>query len=240
MKKILIPVCLILGSALYIWSKGTIIQDQAYHQFADQRTMLGIPFCMDTLTNFFFLIFGVIGLLYTIKHPEKESRYSWFTFFVGLALVGVGSSYYHLAPNDATLVWDRLPMTIGFMGIFSAIVSEHIDFPFEKYFLLPLILFGFLSVGIWIWTQDLRVYYFVQLAPILIVPCMFFLFKERYLKSSFYLIILFLYIAAKITEHYDIQIFNFSPISGHSLKHILAGFIPYFAYEMLKKRKQGP
>lgn len=237
MKKFILLIGILIAGVIYIWSRGVILQDQAYHNFADQRMMLGIPNFVDTITNIAFLIFGGLGLIYTLKHPEKESRYSWITFFLGVGLVGFGSGYYHLAPNDSTLIWDRLPMTIGFMGIFSAIVSEHIDFPFEKYALLPLLIIGILSVWIWVWTKDLRVYYYVQLAPMLVVPCMFFFFKSRYSHNSLYLLALFFYLAAKVTEHIDLGIFNVFPLSGHSLKHILAGLVPYAAYEMLKRRK---
>jgi len=47
--------------------------------------------------------------------------------FVGVFLTGIGSSYYHLYPDNRTLVWDRLPMTIAFMALFGAIVGEYIS-----------------------------------------------------------------------------------------------------------------
>lgn len=37
--------------------------------------------------------------------------WGWTCFFIGVAAVGIGSSYYHLKPNDARLVWDRLPVS---------------------------------------------------------------------------------------------------------------------------------
>ncbi len=237
MKKIIALTTILLAGAIYIIQRGVILQDQAYHNFADQRLIWNIPNFMDTMTNLPFIILGGIGLIYTLKKPEKESRFSWLTFFIGLVLVGFGSGYYHLEPNDATLVWDRLPMTIGFMGIFSAIVSEHVEFKFEKYFLIPLLIIGIISVYVWVWTQDLRLYYYVQLAPMLIVPCMFFFFKSHYTHSTFYLGALFFYLAAKIVEHIDPPIYNAIGISGHSLKHIFAALVPYIAYEMLKRRK---
>ncbi len=239
MKKIIALTSILLAGAIYIFQRGVILQDQAYHNFADQRLIWGIPNFMDTMTNLPFIIFGGIGLIYILKKPEKEGRYSWLTFFIGLVLVGFGSGYYHLEPNDATLVWDRLPMTIGFMGIFSAIVSEHVDFKFEKYFLIPLLIVGILSVYAWVWTQDLRLYYYVQLAPMLIVPCMFFFFKSHYTHSIYYVGALAFYILAKIVEHADPQTLRATGnmMSGHSLKHIFAALVPYIAYEMLKRRK---
>ncbi|XP_052622762.1 uncharacterized protein LOC128128030 [Lactuca sativa] len=34
----------------------------------------------------------------------------WTCFYIGVAAVAFGCSYYHLKPNDGHLVWDRLPM----------------------------------------------------------------------------------------------------------------------------------
>src|SRR5215469_11665902 len=39
-----------------------IPQDQAYHQFADQRTLLGIPNFWNVVSNIPFLVVGAVGL----------------------------------------------------------------------------------------------------------------------------------------------------------------------------------
>lgn len=38
--------------------------------------------------------------------------WGWTCFYIGVAAVAFGSSYYHLKPNDARLVWDRLPVNL--------------------------------------------------------------------------------------------------------------------------------
>lgn len=38
--------------------------------------------------------------------------WGWTCFYIGVAAVGFGSAYYHLQPNDSTLVWDRLPVSL--------------------------------------------------------------------------------------------------------------------------------
>lgn len=150
----------------------TIPQSQAYHNFADQRSFLGIKFTLfshhhhfllkypfeflgfwsyksifsgipnflNVISNFPFLIIGLIGLILCF-YPEDyfsfrcvityfffvKSRFKlvkvsvywnslrgekigWTCFYIGVAAVAFGSSYYHLHPNDATLLWDRLPV----------------------------------------------------------------------------------------------------------------------------------
>ena len=39
-----------------------IPQDQSYHQFADQRAMLGIPNFWNVVSNFPFIAIGAVGL----------------------------------------------------------------------------------------------------------------------------------------------------------------------------------
>ena len=39
-----------------------ILQDQSYHQFADQRTILGVPNFWNVVSNLPFLAVGAVGL----------------------------------------------------------------------------------------------------------------------------------------------------------------------------------
>jgi hypothetical protein len=104
-----------------------IVQDLAYHHFADQRVIFGVPRFFDVITNLPFLTVGIAGLQFSFRGGISGARYSWTAFFAGVALIGIGSAYYHTDPTDRTLVWDRLPMTIGFMGILASVLSEVIN-----------------------------------------------------------------------------------------------------------------
>src|SRR4029078_182721 len=83
-----------------------ISQDQNYHDFADQRTILGIPHFWNVVSNLPFIAVGVARIRHSQRNPAI------FVLFVGVLITGFGSSYYHLDPNDHTLFWDRLPMSI--------------------------------------------------------------------------------------------------------------------------------
>jgi len=94
-----------------------IAQDPAYHNFADKRGLLGIPNFGDVMGNLFFMIFGFMGMRTVFKSRNdikifimKREFILWELFFGGTLLVGFGSGYYHLEPNNHTLVWDRLPI----------------------------------------------------------------------------------------------------------------------------------
>src|SRR5215472_8219618 len=98
----------------------SIPQDQAYHLFADQRDLLGIPNFWNVVSNIPFIVVGAVGL------AQFRDDASTVVLFLGFFLTGIGSSYYHWDPNDGTLFWDRLPMTISFAAIFSLVVKERV------------------------------------------------------------------------------------------------------------------
>ena len=82
-------------------------------------------------------------------------------FSLAYLLTGFGSAYYHLEPNNPTLVWDRLPMTIGFMSLFALIFAERIDDGLGRK-LFPWLVAGFASVLYWHLADDLRPYLLMQ------------------------------------------------------------------------------
>ena len=215
-----------------------ISQDTSYHDLADKRHFLSIPNFFDVTTNILFAIFGSAGFLFCFRKKQIDAPWSWITFFFGVAIVSFGSGYYHIDPNNQTLVWDRLPMTVGFMGLFIAVLSEYVKSGIEKFILLPAILLGLFSVIYWHYVDDLRLYIWVQLIPLLTIPVAMLLFKGNYSHQKFLLYALIFYLLAKVTETYDKEIFLFTyeQLSGHSMKHILASIGPLFIYLMLKKR----
>src|SRR5450631_1035735 len=108
-----------------------ITQDPGYHDFADRRGMINIPNFYNVLSNLPFVVIGIMGM--RLAGSERatgglpELRVLYLTFFIGVFLAGFGSAYYHYHPDNQTLLWDRLPMTIAFMALFSAIIGETIS-----------------------------------------------------------------------------------------------------------------
>src|SRR5262249_60865600 len=83
-----------------------------------------VPNFADVVSNAPFLIVGLAGIVLGACGRLTGYSICWFTFFLGVSMVSVGSGYYHWHPNNDSLVWDRLPMTVGFIGLFMALVSE--------------------------------------------------------------------------------------------------------------------
>jgi hypothetical protein len=214
-----------------------IPQPQSYHDFADQRRMLGIPNFLNVLSNLPFLLAGVAGLIRGARHGTLTAPRSWCWFFAAFTLVGAGSSYYHWAPSDATLVWDRLPMALAFMSLFSAILNDSL-WPGSERRLLPLLLMlGAASVIWWDYSGDLRLYGWVQFAPLLFIAFLAKFNGFRSIRRGSLGAAFIAYILAKVFEALDPQIYEWSLglLSGHSLKHLSAALSGYILYRMLRR-----
>jgi len=209
-----------------------ITQNRSYHDFADQRTILGIPHFWNVVSNLPFIAVGAAGLRQFRRDPAIA------VFFLGILMTGFGSAYYHLDPNDRTLFWDRLPMSIGFMAILSIAVEERLDAKAGATLLWPLIAVGVLSLLVWRWTGDLRLYGWVQFFPCAVVPALFILFPPTYSGTSYWLIAAALYALAKLFEFNDRAIYYFGSIlSGHTLKHIAAAAACFAILRYFQKRQ---
>jgi len=229
---------ILLASLAVVAGLGPIEQSQAYHDFADQRLLLGVPNLLDVASNLAFLVVGALGVALCLGERRPRAVVSWTTLFIGTALVSLGSGYYHWAPSDATLVWDRLPMTLGFMALFAALVAEHVGERFERTLLAPALVAGVASVLWWRWTGDLRYYLWVQYAPLLCIPLMLMLFPARYTHRRFLAYGLGLYVLAKLAEHADRGVFELTRhvVSGHTAKHLLAAGAVVCLLLMLRRR----
>ena len=215
-----------------------ILQDRGYHVFADARSCLGVANFGNVASNLLFLLTGLTGMRHTLVHPTGAAT-SWQFFFAGVALVFVGSAYYHLAPNDDTLVWDRLPMTVAFMGLFAALLSEHLGRHLEMALLIPALLVGAGSVFWWQFSGDLRIYIWVQAMPLLLIPYVIAAFAGQYDRRRYLLYGVGCYVLAKIAESLDFEIYSAtaSAISGHSAKHLLAAMAVFCVLRMLQTRQ---
>jgi len=235
-----------LITALVIILVPHVSQDPAYHNFADQRYISGIPHFWNVVTNIPFIFLGITGF-FKIQKQElpgilPDLFRAYLAFFMGLVLTGLGSGYYHLDPSNSTLVGDRMAITISFMSFFVLIFGESISTKTASRLLAPLLLFGLASVVYWnitekIGTGDLRFYALVQFLPMLLIPLMLLFYGSCLSGRRWILAIILVYGAAKITEMYDHQIYELIGFSGHSLKHLIAAFGAFLFLKGLEVRK---
>jgi hypothetical protein len=202
-----------------------IAQDPHYHAFADGRTLHGVPNFWNVISNIpFFLValYGIRALRSRTAFVEPWERIAYAVLLTGTAAVGAGSTYYHLQPDNARLVWDRLPMTVVFMSLVAVTIGERISMKAGRRLLLPMILLGFGSVLYWRSSGDLRLYCMVQFGSILTVPLILALFPPRYSAAGRMWFVVVLYAFAKIAELLDHQIAAVVATGGHPWKHFAA------------------
>ncbi|XP_037417063.1 uncharacterized protein LOC119280261 [Triticum dicoccoides] len=206
-----------------------------------------IPNTLNVISNIPFLFVGLAGLI--LCHYKNYFRlcsqgelWSWTLFYAGVTAVGVGSSYYHLYPNDATLVWDRLPMTIAFTSIVAIFIIERVDDRAGTKSLAPLVIAGALSILYWSFFDDLRPYAIIQFVPCIVIPVMAIVIPPMYTHSSYWLWAAGFYLLAKVEEAADKPIYRWTHdiVSGHTLKHLCAAMVPVFLTLMLAKRTIEP
>jgi hypothetical protein len=244
--RIWLVVLIALAGVLAVLILPPLRQPQGYHQFADQRSLLGIPNFLNVISNGGFLVVGLMGLSFLWEERavgadtsfiESYERLPYIVFFVGVVFTCFGSAYYHWKPNDSTLVWDRLPMTVVFMSILAATIAERIDVKVGLRLLWPLVLAGVASVSCWRWSGNLWPYVAAQYFSIVLVGLIIVLFPPRYSRSADLLWVAGLYVLAKMAEALDARIWGATRfVSGHTLKHLIAALAVYCVLRMLVKR----
>jgi len=246
---------LILFSLFALLFVDPIPQDLKYHLFADKRTFLGIPNFNDVMSNSGFALFGFLGLT-TLSGSKRELIFRdqddarpYLIFFLGVALVSLGSGYYHWEPSNERLLWDRLPMSIAFMAFASAVIADRVHANSGNGWLLALLIFlGVLSLFYWHYTEqlqrgDLRFYAFVQFFPVVMLPVLFWLFpRYHYVSGNSVAWVVVWYGLSKVMEWFDAEIFTLlgHHVSGHTLKHLAAAVSTFVVLRMLTLQMKQP
>jgi hypothetical protein len=233
---------------------GPVPQDLAYHQFADTRPLFGVPHCLNVVSNIPFVVFGLLGVVWLLRPSVWRSptlfsglweRWAFLVLFAFVALTGFGSAYYHAQPDNATLYWDRLPLTVVFMTFFTLILADRLGPRLGPWLWLPLVAAGVFGVTHWFWTEqhgagDVRWYALVQFLPMLVIPILLLAFPARYYRTADLFAILGWYVLAKVLELTDRWIYTANGVvSGHTLKHLVASLGALWIVFLLQRRYAG-
>ncbi|MBI1225275.1 MAG: hypothetical protein GC192_08560 [Bacteroidetes bacterium] len=232
----------VVATIIGLWLAGPIPQDPAYHDFADQRTLFGVANFWNVVSNLSMLFLGAYGLwrslLDWLKRTDLVARLIPITFSIGVLFACVGSAYYHYAPDNLTLVWDRLPMTFMFMPLFALLIYDFIgkkEGGIAYWLLVPL---GVFSVFYWRQTEaaghgDLRFYAFVQFFPMVAAVLLVLVSPQKPIYTRYLLLALGWYVVAKLCEHFDDAIFNTLKFwSGHTLKHLVGSISLFYVLKI--------
>ena len=228
-----------LATAVVIACLGPAVAQYAdYHAFADQRTLWGLPFAMDVLSNQPFALLGVWGLVRLRTTHTPPARRAGFAalvpcdaqrplaalFFSGLLLTALCSAYYHLQPNDAGLAVDRMGMLAAFAGLLGLAAADRISARTGQWTAAAVLALGPIAVGVWAITGNLLPWSVLQGGGMVLVVC---LALRRPLVGAWGVplaAVIAWYALAKLLELGDHQVLAMAHgfISGHTLKHIAA------------------
>jgi len=227
-----LPALLVVAAAFALWLYGPVAQIPGYHDFADQRRLLGVPHALNVLSNLGFALVGAWGLrrtggLRAMPGLGRGAR-GYRLFLWAFTLTALGSGWYHLDPDNARLFWDRLPIALASAALVAAVQVETSPREPPRDWTWLLAIAGAASVVWWAWTDrrghgDLGPYLLVNLMPLLLIPLWQAIHGAPRADRRAFLLAIALYAAAKVAELQDRQIHALLGfVSGHTLKHLLA------------------
>jgi hypothetical protein len=226
------PMIITVGVIVILAVHGRIAQPLHYNEFADASAAFGIHHAADVFSNAGFALVAIWGWM-TLR-PRRTSdplRAGWpgyRLFLIGLFLTAFGSGLYHLAPDNARLIWDRLPIALACAGLLVGVRGD--TQPGLKTELEAIILgfFAVASVAWWVYTDrsgadDLRPYLLLQGLPLVLIPLWQAIYRAPRADRIAFAAAMGLYVLAKLAEVLDHEIANmFGFVSGHTLKHLIA------------------
>lgn len=216
--------------ALALW--GPVVTLPAhYHDFADQRGWPWLPHAMDVLSNLAFAVAGLLGMV-RVRKAGGEGARLWSVqrqmvvlFLVGLVLTAVGSGWYHWRPDDAGLKLDRLGMVVAFAGLLGLLTAGRVSERAARVMALLVLVAGSVSA----WTAQAH----LNQTPWVVVQfggtaIMVFMARLRARDGALpvrWMVVVLIYVLAKALEQGDQVVFAWTGqlVSGHSLKHLIAG-----------------
>lgn len=223
-------------------------QPLSYHQFADCRAFWAIPNFFNVVSNLPFLVAGALGIAVIWRGGgrfiDAREQLPYLVFFLGALLTCFGSAYYHAAPDNPRLVWDRLPMTLGFAGLVAAAIAERVDLKLGLRSLWPLLALGVASVLYWYGTERIGAgnvipYAAYQAWSIAVIVLVIVIYPaRRYTHGSLLAWAAVFYGVAKVFETFDLAIYRMlgGTLSGHSIKHLFAAAAVFAIVRQLRLR----
>lgn len=246
----LLPTALTLAATLALVFYGPIAQLAHFHDFADTRGAGGIANAADVLSNIPFALVGLWGLarLATAReHPALSRGWTgYMLFFAALVLTAIGSSWYHLAPDNTRLIFDRLPIALASAGLLAAVQAETTRLRSSLFSTVMLSAAAIASVGWWAWTDhilvgDLRFYLLLQAGPVVLIPLWQWIYRAPKSDRIAFALAIGCYVLAKGAELADHQILaTLGMVSGHTLKHLLAALGAAIVASQVTRRMKQP
>lgn len=228
-------------------------QPVAYHFFADQRACLGIPNFFNVASNLAFALTGALALAWMYaqraalraRFIDPREAWLWVALYVSTFFVTFGSAYYHLAPDNPRLLWDRLPMALTAPAFVAIVCADRFGLRAAAWTGGVLAIASAASLVYWRSTMapgpDNVWPYFVMLyGSLLCAVIVMLVFRSRYTHAhAAWASVLIYGIAMAFDDTLDETLYAYGQaVSGHSLKHMLAAIaLLWLAWGSLRVRR---
>ena len=216
-----------------------------YHDFADQRTLLGLPHALDVLSNLPFAVMGAWGLWWLRRVPLDRlgtaQRGLAGLFFIGLIATAFCSSSYHLDPHDAGLCIDRVGMSLAFAGLLGLAAADRISAR-AGVALAALVAVAAPATALVAWLGGNMTPWAVLQGGGLVLLAALALRRPQPRALGFSIIgVIAFYAVAKALELADAPVFALTQqlISGHSAKHLVAALAGWPVVRALQSLARG-
>ena len=216
-----------------------------YHDFADQRTLLGLPNALDVRSNLPFAVMGAWGLWWLRRVPLDRlgtaQRGLAVLFFVGLMATAFCSSGYHLDPHDAGLCIDRVGMSLAFAGLLGLAAADRISAR-AGVALAALVAVAAPATALVAWLGGNMTPWAVLQGGGLVLLAALALRRPQPRALGFSIIgVIAFYAVAKALELADAPVFALTQqlISGHSAKHLVAALAGWPVVRALQSLARG-
>lgn len=205
----------------------TIRLPTGYHDFADHAVVGGLHRFGDVVSNLAFLAAG----LFVFARARSGAEH-WLA--AALCLACAGSWYYHLRPDDARLLADRLPIAMACAGMAAIVLFDRKPRRGSLYAALASLVF-MLAAGHAYWTGNQAIWVAAQVFVLLLLVIAAVTRPEMRAAA---IAAFALYVGAKVFEGLDHEIQHLTGfVSGHTIKHLLAALAPV-AWFALWRRPQ--
>lgn len=212
-------------AALAIWGPFTP-QPPGYHDLADRRVLLGLPFGMDVLSSLAFAAAGLGGLRMlaalaprTITNMQRAMAV---LFCAGLLLTAAGSAWYHWDPDQASLTLERTAMAVAGAGLLGFAVATHVSERAAAATGLALLLLGPLAVRTWAETGNLLPWTTLQVGGMALVAWLGLLRRRFGAPDVHWAAVILAFVAARLLEMADHDVHDLTGglVAGHALQHL--------------------